>query len=159
MYRPIEIETLRVTGQKESFVAMRLPMKGRKIKLKDRDLAKNLIKSGGSHAKFSRGILVWARMKFQIGFMVELDTYRIGREVLSTSSTMHTDLRHLEGSELATEKQKGLSEVYYDQVATYSFQTLRRIYKERKSHRHPDWKRFCKWIESLEDFDLIMPEV
>jgi hypothetical protein len=41
-----------------------------------------------------------------------------------------------------------------------SYQALRRIYKQRRHHRHPDWQVFCKdFIEKLPDFDtLIYPE-
>ena len=34
-------------------------------------------------------------------------------------------------------------------VAYYSYQTLRRIWKQRHNHRLPMWHDFCKWIESL----------
>lgn len=156
-YKPLKIELLEVGGITPSLEAMRLPKKG-KVQ-SDRKLAKQLIRGGSSHAKFSRGVVFWVKAEFQVGFMIELDTYRHGREVLSTSSSMHNELRVLEGVELAEQKQRDLPEKQYTQIATYSAQCLRKIYVERRKHRHPDWQIFCDWIESLPQFEYwICPE-
>ena len=32
---------------------------------------------------------------------------------------------------------------------TTNYRCLRNIYKQRKNHRLPEWRRFCKWIETL----------
>ena len=32
---------------------------------------------------------------------------------------------------------------------TESYRCLRNIYKQRKDHRLPEWREFCKWIETL----------
>lgn len=32
---------------------------------------------------------------------------------------------------------------------TTSYRCLRNIYKQRKDHRLPEWREFCKWIETL----------
>ena len=34
-------------------------------------------------------------------------------------------------------------------VDMFSYQTLRRIYFQRRHHRLPIWREFCKWIETL----------
>lgn len=34
-------------------------------------------------------------------------------------------------------------------IVMLSYQTLRRIYKQRRSHRLPHWREFCLWIETL----------
>ena len=34
-------------------------------------------------------------------------------------------------------------------VQVFSYQTLRRIYFQRRGHRLPHWREFCKWVESL----------
>lgn len=34
-------------------------------------------------------------------------------------------------------------------VQMFSYQSLRRIYVQRRNHRLPMWKEFCKWIETL----------
>ncbi len=149
-YKPLEIKLLSWHGLEESYKAMRLPKEG--IKNTDIKLAQNLLKAGGSHAKFARGIVYWLEYDMQIGFMLELDTYRHGREVLSTSSTMHNELREMTGVELAEAKQNGLTTKVYTQIATYSLQCLQAIYRERRNHRHPDWQIFCKRIEGLPMF-------
>jgi hypothetical protein len=160
MYKPIEIKLLSYYGLSESLKAMRLPMQGgRSIKKDDISLAKSLIKAGGSHAKFSRGIIFYIEITMQAGFMIELDTYRIGREVLSTTSSMHNELRYMNGLDLAEQKQADLIDKQYTQIMMISAQTLRKIYHERKNHRHPDWKIFCNFIEKLELSYLIIPEV
>ena len=30
-----------------------------------------------------------------------------------------------------------------------SYQTLRRIYFQRRNHRLPHWRKFCEWIKTL----------
>lgn len=32
---------------------------------------------------------------------------------------------------------------------TTNYRCLRNIYKQRKNHRLPEWREFCKWIETL----------
>lgn len=157
-YKQIELECIGSAGVIPSLTAMRLPKNGRTHS--DEALARKLVKAGGSHAKFSRGIIYYIRAEFQVGFMIELDTYRHGREVLSTSSSMHTELKSMSGIELAEQKQADLPDKVYTQIAMYSAQCLRKIYAERRSHRHPDWLRFCRFIETLDGFDTyIWPEV
>ena len=34
-------------------------------------------------------------------------------------------------------------------VDWYSYQTLRRIYVQRRNHRLPIWQKFCAWIQTL----------
>ena len=154
MYKPLEIETLEVVGVKHVFDAMRNPFMShdKSSDSADLKLASNLVKAGDEHAKAIRGIMVYAKISFGIGFMVEYDTYRIGIETLSTSSTMHMNHKGLKGVELAEAKQANLPNVYYTRTSMISYQTLRRIHKQRRNHRHPDWQIFCDWIETLPSF-------
>jgi hypothetical protein len=32
---------------------------------------------------------------------------------------------------------------------TTNYRCLRNIYKQRKNHRLPEWREFCKWMETL----------
>ena len=32
---------------------------------------------------------------------------------------------------------------------TTNYRCLKNIYKQRKNHRLPEWREFCKWIETL----------
>jgi hypothetical protein len=168
MYKPLKVELMSVCGILESLAAMRLPKKSQSdttwrvvgvIGPKDTHLAGSLIKAGDSHAKAIRGIVAYIRVEMQIGWMIHLDTYKVGVQVLSTSSTMHDELRDLRGPELAAEKQRGAAEKVYIRIFTANYQALRRIYLQRQNHRHPDWPIFCRFIESLPHFNtLIMPE-
>lgn len=161
MYIPLNVNTLSVHGVNHALQAMRNPRMShdRSAPGADLSLARKLILAGDEHAKAMRGIIVWFELDCQIGWFVEWSTYRIGVEVLSTSSTMYMDLGGLKGEELAKAKQAGLASTVYHQTALASYQALRRIHRQRKHHRHPDWTRFCMWIESLPHFDtLICPE-
>ncbi len=158
-YKPLTIETIEGPwGINSSLEAMRLPMNGRR-KNDDFTLAGKLIKAGDEHAKSMRGIDIWAKLSFQVGWGIELFTYNIGMDDLSTSSSMHNELKGLKGEELADQKQLDLPDKVYTRIIKVNYQTLRRIYKQRRHHRHPDWHIFCDWIETLPHFyDLIMPE-
>lgn len=38
---------------------------------------------------------------------------------------------------------------------TTNYQQLKTIYAQRKNHRLPEWRDFCKWIETLPYSELI----
>ena len=119
------------------------------IESSDIKLMSALERKGDSHAKVLRGIEVWIDITFPIYFMVEFDTYRIGCDTLSTSSTMLTDLKQLKGVELQEKKGNILCNYEYNRVTKISYQTLSRIYYDRKDHRLPEWQEFCEWIKTL----------
>ena len=151
MYKPLNVVTLEVVGMAHALRAMRNPRMSHNKSSTESDikLASKLILAGDEHAKAIRGIIAYIELDCQIGWFVEWATYRIGVDVLSTSSTMVIDLLGKKGKELAELKQEGLSNVVYHQTAMVSYQTLRRIYFQRRKHRHPDWQVFCNWIETL----------
>jgi hypothetical protein len=161
-YVPLNVQLQEVCGLEWALRAMRNPMLSHeKASLEaDLKLAAKLIKAGDEHAKAIRGVIVYFELQMQIGFMVEWDTYRIGVETLSTSSTMYLDLKGIKGPALAEAKQANLPNVIYRRGCLASYQALRRIYHQRRHHRHPDWRRMVKWIESLPYFEfLIVPEI
>ena len=169
----LEIKTLEVAGVAGAVSALRLPFgkdcrskvsaltsvdaKNRHIITttdviideKDLSLMENLVKSGDEHSKVVRSIVVYAEIAAPIWFYRELETYRIGRERLSCESTMHIECRGLSGAEL--EKAKDSISMGHIQrtVDMFSYQTLRRIYFQRRNHRLPMWHDFCKWVETL----------
>jgi len=167
-YKPLEITFRRIAGIEEAIQDMRLPKNSLNDSIfkphfilgpKDSRLARGLVLAGPDHGKFTRGIMIWLRLKMQAGFMIEFETYRIGVETLSTTSSMHNELKKLSGSKLANQKQKDLVEKVYTRGLTISYQALRAIYRARRHHRHPDWQIFCDFIETLPYFDiLIFPE-
>jgi hypothetical protein len=171
-YQPLEIKLLEVTGLKWSIQAMRLPKPGsendsftsainqEKLGENDIKLAKSLIRAGTDHGKFSRGIVAYLEIKGQLGFLIEFDTYKIGTQILSSSSSMHGELKELTGISLAEQKQADLPGKVYTRIVMISYQALRAMYKARRKHRHPDWQIFCNFIYSLPHFNvLIMPEL
>lgn len=162
MYIPLKVRCIEIAGIEASCFAMRLP----KTSIsdhggeQDRKLASKLIKAGDSHAKAMRGVIVYLMMNMQAGFMIEFETYRHGVECLSTSSSMHNELKGLKGVELAEKKQKDLPQKVYRRVVMVSYQALRNMYRQRRDHRHPDWQIFCDFVEILPFFkDLIYPEI
>jgi hypothetical protein len=164
-YIPVTVKILNSVGYYESMKAMRLPKPQSfsdstpsNIGTDDLRLASQLILQGDSHAKALRGIVVYFQITMQIGFMIEFETYRCGVETLSTTSAMN-EMVTLTGTELAQKKQEDLVSRVYTRIVTISYQTLRRMYRERRNHRHPDWQIFCQSIEQLSYFNqLIFPE-
>ena len=59
--------------------------------------------------------------------------------------------------EIAEKKKKMYLEILYSNPAgfeltarmTTNYRCLRNIYLQRKDHRLPEWREFCKWIETL----------
>lgn len=115
----------------------------------DLKLMKRLILNGDEHSKIMRGIMVWAEIEAPIWFYREIETYRIGRDRLSSESTMHIECRGLSGEELEKAKDEIPMGHIQKTVDVFSYQTLRRIYFQRRNHRLPMWHDFCCWIESL----------
>ncbi len=162
MYIPLKIELLEVVGVDHSLRAMRLPysQEDRKPFQGNMNRAGKLIRKGDDHAKCIRGVWAYLRFEMQAGWMIQLDTYRVGVQTLSTSSTMHGALRGLRGAELAEAKQAGLADHVYTRIAMFSYQALRNMYLARRGHRHPDWLIFCAMIRELPYFqELIIPEL
>jgi hypothetical protein len=61
---------------------------------------------------------------------------------------------HIQGKGLSTEELVKMKDELKEgtmqkRVEYFSYQTLRRIYKQRRNHRLPHWHIFCSWIEKL----------
>lgn len=116
---------------------------------RDMELLQRLVKAGDEHAKVLRGVVVWARIEAPVYWWCEQETYRAGHERLMSESTMHIDCRGLSGEELQKAKAEMGMGKELTKVDFFSYQCLRNIYRQRKSHRLPEWHEFCAWIESL----------
>lgn len=116
---------------------------------RDLKLLSTLIKRGDEHSKCIRGLIVYAEIEAPIWFYRELETYRIGRERLSSESTMHIDCKGLSGEALEKAKDEIPMGKVQKTIDWFTYQTLRRIWIQRHNHRLPMWHDFCKWIESL----------
>lgn len=168
----LKIETLEIAGFASVLQALRLPF-GKEcrsqvepcfststdnslethsyveIDNKDMKLLSTLVKRGDEHSKVIRGLMVYAEISAPIWFYRELETYRIGRERLSSESTMHIECKGLSGDELEKTKDEIPMGHIQKTVDMFSYQCLRRIYFQRRNHRLPMWHDFCKWIETL----------
>lgn len=122
---------------------------GIKIHEKDLILLSNLVKSGDEHSKVIRGLIVYAEINAPRYMWQEIDTYRIGAERLSSESTMHIQGKGLPVDLLVKLKDELKEGTMQRRIEYFSYQTLRRIYKQRHNHRLPHWHIFCDWIKAL----------
>ena len=119
------------------------------INNEDLNLMSVLVKRGDEHAKVLRGIIVWVKITTSLYTWAEIETYRAGHERLASESTMHTEGKGLSGEELQKVKAEIPSGRKLTKVDYFSYQTLRRIYFQRRNHRLPEWHEFCNFIETL----------
>lgn len=167
----IQIKTLEIAGFRSVLEALRLPygkecrsetsflfdrienkVKGNysvDIDEKDLLLLSTLVKRGDEHCKCVRVLIVYAEITMPRFMWVEMDTYRVGTERLSSESTMHIQGKGLSTEELVKMKSELKEGTMQKRVQMFSYQTLRRIYSQRRNHRLPMWHDFCSWIESL----------
>lgn len=131
---------------------------------------------GGGHSQFLSGILVAFDLTCSNKMWVELERYRFITFV-SSQSTMHRIAKFdLEKSyneyvdPRIIEVMQNLKETYelnpnsdnylrllYNNPAGFeltarlstNYRCLRNVYQQRKNHRLPEWRAFCKWIEEL----------
>lgn len=115
----------------------------------DMKLLETLVKNGDEHAKVLRGMVVYLEITAPRFWWVEMDTYRIGTERLSSESTMHIQGKGLSTEELVKMKSELTEGTLQKRVQMFSYQTLRRIYFQRRNHRLPMWHEFCSFIEIL----------
>lgn len=116
---------------------------------KDITLLSTLVKRGDEHSKCIRGIMVYLEISAPMYFWKQMDTYRFGTDRLASESTMHVDCAGLADDALE-EAQKSVSGGYIQKrTQVFSYQTLRRIYFQRKKDRLRIWRDFCAFIETL----------
>lgn len=116
---------------------------------KDLSLMQTLVLNGDEHAKVIRGIIAYMEITAPRFWWVEMDTYRVGAERLSSESTMHIQGKGLSTDELVKMKSELQEGTMQKRAEYFSYQTLRRIYFQRCNHRLPHWHQFCSFIESL----------
>lgn len=135
--------------------------------------------TGTGHDNFLNGIIVQFDLSFTIKAWTEAERYHF-LEFVSSQSTMHRiaqmDVRN-QCNEYVTENTikevERLKEQYLnDKTAenyltllynvpvgfrltarmTTNYRQLKTIYHQRKTHRLPEWREFCKWCEKLPSF-------
>lgn len=151
----------------------------------DNDLrrAKSLAKTkDGGHDQFLTGILVSFDLTCSNKMWVEVERYRFITFV-SSQSTMHriskmnivemcneyVDSRIIDICEELKEKynQSKSTDDYLRLLynipsgieltarLTTNYRCLKNVYHQRKTHRLPEWREFCKWIETLPNSEFI----
>lgn len=136
---PLDVASVVIDDHKDSYI----------MYSSDTKLISTLVKRGDEHSKVLRGLVVYVEINAPRYWWVEMDTYRIGAERLSSESTMHIQGKGLDTDALIDMKEKLPDGTMQKRVWMFSYQTLRRIYFQRKDHRLPQWHIFCEWIESL----------
>ena len=134
---------------------------------------------GSGHDNFLNGIVVQFDLTFSNKAWVEAERYHFF-DFVSSQSTMHkiteldpykqcnkyVDVRAIKILDENIRKYKAnpISENYlrvlynipsgFELTArmTTNYRQLKTIYYQRRNHRLPEWREFCKWIESLPYF-------
>lgn len=131
---------------------------------------------GMGHDNFLNGVIVQFDLTFTVKAWTEAERYHF-LDFISSQSTMHriakfdlnkqyseyTDKRIIEiMNELkdkyneTQDKEDYLRLLYSNPCGfkltasmTTNYRQLKTIYAQRKNHRLPEWREFCKWIETL----------
>lgn len=135
--------------------------------------------AGSGHDQFLTGIVVQFDLKCTIKMWTELQRYHF-IDFISSQSTMHNitkfsinanTIDYVLGSTIDI-VEKLRDEYMQDQTQenflyliynvpvgfeltagmTTNYRQLKTIYHQRKNHRLPEWREFCKWIETLPRF-------
>ena len=138
---------------------------------------------GEGHDNFLNGIVVQFDLTFTLKAWTELQRYHF-IDFVSSQSTMHRiakfDIKqqcneYVDSSiinrlnELIAEYSADTSPENYLKVLyniptgfqltarmTTNYRQLKTMYSQRKTHRLPEWREFCSWIETLPDFKKIV---
>jgi hypothetical protein len=116
---------------------------------KDLKLACTLKNRGDEHAKSVRMITVDCIIDGPLWFWQEMVTYEVGVTKGCSESTMHVECKGMSGSELEDYKDNIPSGHKQKRVFKFSYQTLRRLYLQRKNHRLDSWQAMIQFIEAL----------
>ncbi|MDD2269760.1 MAG: hypothetical protein PHY15_09510 [Eubacteriales bacterium] len=131
---------------------------------------------GEGHDQFLTGIKINFDLTFTNKAWVELERYRFV-EFVSSQSTMHRiarfDLRsqyneyvdprmidimeELRDKYNQTQDSEDYLRLLYSNPSgfeltarlTTNYRALKTVYSQRKSHRLPEWRQFCDWVETL----------
>ena len=148
------------------------------------DRIKSLAQSGKGegHDQFLTGIRVAFDLTFTVKAWTEAERYRF-LEFVSSQSQMHriakfdldkqyveyvdprmiAIMNELKDKYNKTQDPEDYLRLLYSNPCgfkltarmTTNYRALKTIYSQRKNHRLPEWREFCKWIETLPYSDLI----
>lgn len=140
---------------------------------------------GTGHDQFLTGIIVQFDLTFSIKAWTEMQRYHF-IDFVSSQSTMHRAAKFNPQSQCneyvtkdtieqiktlverynATQSKEDYLKLLYNLPVgfqltarmTTNYRQLKTIYQQRKAHRLPEWREFCKWIEILPHSELITGE-
>lgn len=152
-------------------------------KITDKVLSLAQCKKGEGHDQFLTGIVINFDLTCSIKMWTEMERYRFVNFV-SSQSTMHRInkfelnkqyIKHVDKRMIKTmeelkdrynsnpTEENFLTLVYSNPVGfeltarlTTNYRALKTVYSQRKNHKLPEWKEFCKWIERLPYNELII---
>lgn len=82
--------------------------------------------------------------------------------IMKNKVTEYNDMVNRSDSSPEEQKKKYLEILYSNPAGfkitagiTTNYRQLKTIYSQRKDHRLPEWRQFCKWIETLPESHLI----
>lgn len=141
--------------------------------------------TGTGHDQFLTGIVVQFDLCFTIKAWTEAERYHF-LDFVSSQSTMHRITKFDVSKQcIKYVRQKAIENleeciadynadptpenylvvVYNAPVGlqltarmTTNYRQLKTIYQQRKAHRLPEWRDFCKWVETLPHSELIVGE-
>lgn len=137
---------------------------------------------GEGHDNFLKGIVVQFDLSFTVKAWTEAERYH-WFDIVSSQSTMHrisemnydecfcsyvteetkAHMNKLKDRYLETYTKEDYLTLLYNCPTgmiltagiTTNYLQLKTIYSQRKNHRLPEWREFCRWIESLPYSELI----
>ena len=137
---------------------------------------------GEGHDNFLNGVIVQFDLTFSNKAWVEMERYHF-IDFISSQSTMHciskmdianqcneyvtentiAEVNRLKEIYLADKSAENYLSLLYNVPSgfeitagmTTNYRQLKTIYSQRKNHRLPEWREFCKWIEGLPHSELI----
>ena len=137
---------------------------------------------GSGHDNFLKGIVVQFDLAFTVKAWTEAERYH-WFDIVSSQSSMHriakmdyndcfcdyvtantkVEMERLKEIYNAEDTPENYLRLLYNCPTgliltagiTTNYQQLKTIYSQRKSHRLPEWRAFCKWIETLPYSELI----
>lgn len=178
------VSNVKVYGLEESVRASKYP-KAVDVEACDStitDTVRNLAAcpAGTGHDQFLTGIVVQFDLTFSIKAWVEAERYHF-LDFVSSQSTMHRILKFDVEKQCNEYVVTGgilqsLIDLYHDNPTpdnylrvlynvpvgfrltarmTTNYRQLKTIYQQRRNHRLPEWREFCKWMETLPEAEMI----
>lgn len=149
---------------------------------------KNLAQSpsGEGHDQWLTGVVVQFDLTFSIKAWVEAERYHFF-DFVSSQSTMHRITKMPVESQMNQYVDQRIVSILREHIDAYNndatpqnylrvlynvptgfkltarmttnYRQLKTIYRQRKTHRLPQWRKFCEWIETLPMHELITGEL